>query len=105
MVHQYNYYVSGHHPLSCLYLETVLFFSIPVSETGLCLRLQVKPTLAPSIGPTQEVLPEDGERVQSRKRVLKKKIGRSLDKDKTMDNVQKHNICTKDQFIHYMVPC
>jgi hypothetical protein len=42
----YKYYVCGHYPSSRLYLKTVLFiFKNNVSETGFCLRLQVKPTL------------------------------------------------------------
>jgi hypothetical protein len=44
---------------------------------------------------TELVLPEDGDRIQSPKRcVLKNKQNGVLDKDKTMDNAQKHNICT-----------
>jgi hypothetical protein len=40
-------------------------------------------------------LPEDGDRIQPPKRwVLKKKTGRFLDREKTIDNVQKRNICT-----------
>jgi hypothetical protein len=47
------------------------------------------------LGPTEQVLPEDGDRIQSPK-VVFCKINRNvfLDKDRTMDNVQKHNICT-----------
>jgi hypothetical protein len=42
-----------------------------------------------------EVLPEDGDRIQFPKRcVLKEKQDDFLNKDKMMDNVQKHNICT-----------
>jgi hypothetical protein len=48
--------------------------------------------LALSTGP--QVLPEDGDRIQSPKRcVLKDKHEGVLDKDKTMDNVQKRHIC------------
>jgi hypothetical protein len=39
------------------------------------------------------LLPEDRDRIQSPKRVLKNKQDGVLDKDKMMDNVQKHNIC------------
>jgi hypothetical protein len=41
MVHQYNYYIFGHYPPSCLYSKyTVIFiFQNPVSET---LRLKNK---------------------------------------------------------------
>jgi hypothetical protein len=41
----YKYYIFGH-PSSCLYLQTILFFFSKhnVSETGFCLRLQIKPT-------------------------------------------------------------
>jgi hypothetical protein len=47
------------------------------------------------LDPTEWVLPEDGDRIQSPKRcVLKHKQDEILDKDETMDNVQKHNFCT-----------
>jgi hypothetical protein len=51
MVHQYKYYVSGHYPSSCLNLKhrPVYFSKHNVSETGFCLRLQVKPTLLVSL--------------------------------------------------------
>jgi hypothetical protein len=46
------------------------------------------------LGPT-EFLPEDGDRIQSpKRRVLKYKQEDVLDKNRTTDNVQKHNICT-----------
>jgi hypothetical protein len=45
------------------------------------------------LGPTEHVLPEHGDRIQSPKRVLKK-TGQFLDKDRTMVDVQKHNIFT-----------
>jgi hypothetical protein len=46
------------------------------------------------LDPTEQVSPEDGDRIQSPKRcVLKNKQDGVLDKDKMMDNVQKHNIC------------
>jgi hypothetical protein len=67
-----------------------------ISETGFCLRLQVKPTqLGPidiaspylrTIGFNQLGFPEDGDRIQSPKRCV-------LNKSRTMDNVQKGNIC------------
>jgi hypothetical protein len=47
---KYKYYVFGHYSSSCLYLKNsaVYFLKHNVSETGFCLRLQVKPTpLAP----------------------------------------------------------
>jgi hypothetical protein len=53
----------------------VYFSEYNVSETGFCLRLQVKPT---QLGPIDRVVPISGDR----------------DKDRAMDNVQKHNICT-----------
>jgi hypothetical protein len=41
------------------------------------------------------VLPKEGDRIQSpKRRVLKNKQGGVLDKDKSLDNVQKYNICT-----------
>jgi hypothetical protein len=46
MVHLYKHYVSGHYPSSCLYLKhrPVYISKHNVSETGSCLRLEVKPT-------------------------------------------------------------
>jgi hypothetical protein len=55
---------------------------------------EVKSGLALSTGPTEYVLPEDGDRIQSPKRVLKHKQDDVLDKDKKMDNVQTCSICT-----------
>jgi hypothetical protein len=50
-----KYYVFGHYLSSCLYLKTVsLFLKLNVSETGFCLRLQVKPTL---LGPIDRASP------------------------------------------------
>jgi hypothetical protein len=46
------------------------------------------------LGPTEQLLPEDGDRIQSPKRYVLKNKQRFLDKEKTMDNNQKHNICT-----------
>jgi hypothetical protein len=85
---KYKYYVFGHYPWSCLYLKhcAVYFSKHNISETGVCLHLQVKPT---------QLGPKDGNRIQSPKGcVLKNKQDGVLDKDKTMDNVQKHSICT-----------
>jgi hypothetical protein len=48
--------------------------------------------LVPTV--STEVLPEDGDRIQSTKRcVLKKCEDGVLNKDRTMDKVQKQNIC------------
>jgi hypothetical protein len=46
----------GHYPSSCLYLKCrpVYFSKQKVSETGLCLRLQVKPT---QLGPIDRLSP------------------------------------------------
>jgi hypothetical protein len=45
------------------------------------------------LGSTEQVLPEDGDRIQSPKRCFEKKTGPYFkDKDKTMHNAQKH-IC------------
>jgi hypothetical protein len=47
------------------------------------------------LGPTEKVLLGDGDGILSPKScVLKNKQDGVLDKDRTMDNVQKHNICT-----------
>jgi hypothetical protein len=49
------------------------------------------------MGPTKPVLPEDRDRdrIQSLKDcVLKYKLDCVLDKNRTLDNVHKHNICT-----------
>jgi hypothetical protein len=45
MVHQYKYYVFGHYPSPCFYLNRrpVYFPKHNISETGFYLRLQVKP--------------------------------------------------------------
>jgi hypothetical protein len=51
------------------------------------------------LGPTEKVLPEDGGRIQSPIRyVLKNKQDGVLDKDRTMDNVQKHSISDRDRY-------
>jgi hypothetical protein len=87
-------------PLSCFYLKQKF------SETEFCLRLQVEPTQLNAInravrdqfyrlGPSELVLPEDEDKIQSPKHcVLKYKQDGVSDKNRTMDNVQKHNICT-----------
>jgi hypothetical protein len=79
--------VSGHYPSSCFYLKAQCF------NSGLCLRLQSKPTQLDPIdraspyrrrlGPTEYVLPEDGDIIQSPKRYV-------LNKNRTMDNVQRN---------------
>jgi hypothetical protein len=47
------------------------------------------------LDPTEQILPEDGDRFQSPKRcVLKYKQDGVLNKDNKMDNVQKRNIRT-----------
>jgi hypothetical protein len=76
--------------------NTVLFiFKNNVSETKFCLLLQVK---SAQLGPVDRVspyLPENGDRIQCPKRcVLKYKQDDVLDENRTMDNVQKYNICT-----------
>jgi hypothetical protein len=78
-----------------------------VSETGFCLRLQVKPT---QLGPIDRASPylrtsidwarmkrfylKTGTESSLRKVAFWKIIRHFLDKDKTMDNVRKHNIRT-----------
>jgi hypothetical protein len=56
MVHWYKYCVFGHYASSCLYLKTrsPYFSKHNVSETGLCLCLQVKPT---QLSPVDRVSP------------------------------------------------
>jgi hypothetical protein len=79
-----------------------------VSETGFCFRLQVKPN---RLDPIDNAIPnlrtgavwaqlswfslKTGDRIQSPKRcVMKYKQYGVLDKNMTMDDVQKHNIYT-----------
>jgi hypothetical protein len=71
MVHQYKYYVLGHSPSSCLYLKCrpVYLSKHNFSETGFCLRLQVRPTQSP------------------KGCVLQDKQGDVLDKDKMVNNI------------------
>jgi hypothetical protein len=61
-------------------LSIVLFIFQNTFRRRFCLRLQVKPTL---LGPFNRASP-----------YLRTKQDGVLDKDKTMDNVQKHNIFT-----------
>jgi hypothetical protein len=92
MVHLYKYYVFGHYPSSCLYLKRrpVYFSKLSVSETGFCLRLQVRPT---QLGPIYRASPHLQTPMSvPRWGVLKNKQDGVLDKDKTMGNVQKRNI-------------
>jgi hypothetical protein len=63
---------------SCVYLKTH-----NVSETGFCLRLQVKPT---QLGPIDRASPC----LSLRKAVFLNKNRTVLDKNRTIDNVQKH---------------
>jgi hypothetical protein len=73
---KYKYYVVRHYPSSSLYLKCR-----PVSLSKLAL--------------SDLVLPEDGDRIQFPKYcVLKEKQEDSLNKEKTIDNVQKHKIST-----------
>jgi hypothetical protein len=95
---KFKYYVSGHYSLSCFYLKTpsCLYYKTQVSETGFYLRPQENLL---SWAQTREIVPISGdvERIHLRNAVLCN-INRTvfLDKNMTMDNVQKHNICTKD---------
>jgi hypothetical protein len=105
----YKCYVSGHYPSSCLYLKKSpdYFSKHNVSETGFCLRLQVKPTQLSPIDRVSPYLRTSIDWAQLSRFYLKtetkssfrkvwfwKIIRRFLDKDKTMDNVRKHNIRT-----------
>jgi hypothetical protein len=88
-----KYYVFGHYPSSCFYLKRCPFYfpKHSDSETGFCLRLPVRPT---EFGPIDRAslylrTEIDGDRIQSAKRVLENKQDSVLNKDKTMDNVQK----------------
>jgi hypothetical protein len=70
----------------CLKCRPVSLSKHNVSETEFCLHLQVKPT---QLGQIDRAEPEDGDRIQFPKRVLTEKQDNILNKDKTMDNVQK----------------
>jgi hypothetical protein len=61
-----NYYVSGHFPSSCYYLKhrPVYISKWNVSETGFCLRFQVKPVQLGPVDTASPYLPEDGDRIQ-----------------------------------------
>jgi hypothetical protein len=73
MVCSHNYQNSGHYYCPVFHLEP------NVSETGFCFRLQVEPTQVGSIERAslypdhRQVSPEDGNRIQSPKRVLNKR--------------------------------
>jgi hypothetical protein len=71
-------YVSGHYSSSCFYQKhrPVYISKHSFPETGLYLRLQAKPTQLNQID-RASLYKEDG----------------VLNKNRTMDNVQKHNIC------------
>jgi hypothetical protein len=93
----YRYYVSGHYPSSCLYLQALSclycktqrfgdWILSPSPETGTSSidwaqlsRFYLKAVTEPSL-----------------RNVVLCNINRtvSVDKNRTMDNVQKHNICT-----------
>jgi hypothetical protein len=79
----------------CLSKKSPVYFSKHnVSETGYCLRLQVKLT---HLGPIDRASPY----LQCLKRcVLKNKQDGFLDKHRTMDNVQKHNSCKNVAGMH-----
>jgi hypothetical protein len=73
----FRYCVPGNYPLSCFYFETH-----NVSETGFCLRLLVEPT---QLGPIERASPWAENPVSETLCVL--------NKNRTMDNVQKQNYC------------
>jgi hypothetical protein len=87
----YIYYVFGYYPSSCLYLKCrpVSLSKHNVSETEFCLRHQAKPTQLGPVGRAGPYL-----RTQNTEYSLRNYI---IDKDKTMDNVQKRNIYTNVQ--------
>jgi hypothetical protein len=93
-----------HHPVFIWKNRPVYFSKHKVSETGFCLRLWVKPTHLSPINRASPYFRTIGsgfylktETESSLQNVVFWKINRtvSLDKDRTMDNVQKHNICNK----------
>jgi hypothetical protein len=52
------------------------------------------------LDPAEQVLPEDGDSIQSPKHwVLKNKEGSVFRKIQTVNNVQKYNICTENERI------
>jgi hypothetical protein len=99
----YKYYVSGHYPSSRFYLKhhPVYILKHNVSETGFCLRLHVKPT---QLGSIDRAGPEIGtssvDWAQLNRFYMKTETESSLRNvvfsiiNKTMANVQKHNICS-----------
>jgi hypothetical protein len=69
-----------------LYLYSPLcLHGIVKVNLSLCLTLY-------RLGPTEQVLPEDADRIQSPKRCVFKQKDSVLDKSRTMNNVRKHNI-------------
>jgi hypothetical protein len=89
-LNKYNYYVFGHYPSSCLYLETPSCLFFETQRFGDWI-------LSPSSGKTYSVGPNlKTETESSLRNVVSWKINRTvfLYKDRTMDNVQKHNSCT-----------
>jgi hypothetical protein len=71
-----------------------LFFKTQRFGAGFCLRLQVKPTLALSIGSNWVGFTwRQRQNPVSETLCFEKQTTRFLDKYKKMDNVQKHNIC------------
>jgi hypothetical protein len=90
----------NHHPSACFYLKTpsCLYFKIQLFGDRFCLRLLVKPT---KLGPI-DIVPTFGSIrwAQLSRCHLKTETESSLrnvlflDKDRTMDIVHQHNICT-----------
>jgi hypothetical protein len=69
-------------------LRLFCFFCCPVQVAALC-----RADYLYRLDPTEQVLPEDGDRIRSPKRyILKEKQDDILNKDKTMNNVQRRNI-------------
>jgi hypothetical protein len=67
MLHQYKYYVSGHHPSSCFYLKTQSYLFLKTQRfEDLILPLSSSKNLlswAQTIEFSPQVLPEGGDRV------------------------------------------
>jgi hypothetical protein len=96
---RFRYFVFGRYSSSCFYLKQryVCISKHNIVDTGFSPRLQVKPIWAQSTELDPIFGPEigDGYRIQSPKRcVLKLKQDVVLHKNKTLGNIQKHNICT-----------
>jgi hypothetical protein len=92
MVRWYKYYVSGHYPSSCLYLKTRYCLFFKTQRFG-------DRILSPSSGLVLWIGTSWGFTWRRRQNPVSEtlcfeKIKRAvfLDKDRTMDNVQKHNI-------------